>query len=30
LHGDTPGAAAIAARVRVALEGAGVKVGAFT
>jgi UPF0271 protein len=29
VHGDTPGAAAIAARVRVALEGAGVKVGAF-
>ncbi|MGW6062861.1 LamB/YcsF family protein [Streptomyces sp. NPDC055189] len=30
VHGDTLGAAAIAARVRVALEGAGVKVGAFT
>ncbi|MFF3496203.1 LamB/YcsF family protein [Streptomyces sp. NPDC002795] len=30
VHGDTPGAAAIAARVRVALEAAGVKVGAFT
>ncbi|MEV8318402.1 5-oxoprolinase subunit PxpA [Streptomyces sp. NPDC059900] len=30
VHGDTPGAAAIAARVRVALEGAGVKVRAFT
>ncbi len=29
VHGDTPGAAAIAARVRVALEEAGVKVGAF-
>ncbi|MFI5657680.1 LamB/YcsF family protein [Streptomyces sp. NPDC051684] len=29
VHGDTPGAAAIAARVRVALENAGVKVGAF-
>ncbi|MFZ3597130.1 LamB/YcsF family protein [Streptomyces sp. BH104] len=29
VHGDTPGAAAIAARVRVALEDAGVKVGAF-
>ncbi|MBO1336316.1 LamB/YcsF family protein [Streptomyces sp. VRA16 Mangrove soil] len=29
VHGDTPGAARIAARVRAALEGAGVKVGAF-
>ena len=29
LHGDTPGAARLAARVREALEKAGVKVGAF-
>ncbi|GHE50138.1 LamB/YcsF family protein [Streptomyces griseoaurantiacus] len=30
VHGDTPGAARIAARVREALEEAGVEVGAFT
>ncbi|MFC5910308.1 LamB/YcsF family protein [Streptacidiphilus monticola] len=30
LHGDTPGAAALARRVREALEEAGVTVGAFT
>ncbi|MFE6892398.1 LamB/YcsF family protein [Streptomyces sp. NPDC057694] len=30
VHGDTPGAARIAARVRAALEDAGVTVGAFT
>ncbi|MEU6388950.1 5-oxoprolinase subunit PxpA [Streptomyces sp. NPDC046939] len=30
VHGDTPGAARIAARVRAALEEAGVTVGAFT
>ncbi|MFI2200251.1 LamB/YcsF family protein [Streptomyces sp. NPDC020192] len=29
VHGDTPGAARIAARVRAALEAAGVEVGAF-
>lgn len=29
LHGDTPGAAALAHRVRQALEGAGVRVKAF-
>ncbi|MFE2382737.1 LamB/YcsF family protein [Streptomyces misionensis] len=29
VHGDTPGAALIAARVRAALESAGVEVGAF-
>jgi UPF0271 protein len=29
LHGDTPGAARLAVRVRHALEEAGVKVGAF-
>ncbi|MEU9476013.1 5-oxoprolinase subunit PxpA [Streptomyces sp. NPDC048191] len=29
VHGDTPGAARIAARVRAALEGAGVEIGAF-
>ncbi|MYR57027.1 LamB/YcsF family protein, partial [Streptomyces sp. SID625] len=29
VHGDTPGAARIAARVRTALETAGVPVGAF-
>ena len=29
VHGDTPGAAAIAARVRSALESAGVAVRAF-
>jgi UPF0271 protein len=30
LHGDTPGAAAAAVRVRAALEAAGVTVAAFT
>jgi UPF0271 protein len=30
VHGDTPGAARIAARVRAALEAAGIEVGAFT
>ncbi|MDJ0463962.1 5-oxoprolinase subunit PxpA [Streptomyces sp. H27-C3] len=30
VHGDTPGAARIAARVREALDAAGVEVGAFT
>ncbi|RLU82316.1 hypothetical protein CTZ27_30710 [Streptomyces griseocarneus] len=30
LHGDTPGAAELAGRVRAALEGAGVRVVAFT
>ncbi|WP_030199005.1 LamB/YcsF family protein [Streptomyces sp. NRRL S-87] len=29
LHGDTPGAAELAARVRAALEGAGIRIGAF-
>jgi UPF0271 protein len=29
LHGDTPGAAQLARRVRAALEGAAVRIGAF-